>query len=169
MSGELVYLCWSLIYHWEPFTSSHNVWKLIRVFKSLWSNWLKTVFNDIAGKLWLIYHLIWHQCSECCRKIREITGKQGFQLYLKRCSGTGVILWILQNFQDHLFYRASPMAGSAFSWRLPDCCLTWYFHSINYAWKLMSIHYLLSNGFDYKIWSFDGCCRQDYAWEPRFF
>ena len=29
----------------------------------------------------------------------------GQQLYLKRDPDTGVFLWILQNFQEHLFYR----------------------------------------------------------------
>ena len=34
------------------------------------------------------------------------------QLYQKRDSGTGVFLWILQNFQEHLFYRTPLVAAS---------------------------------------------------------
>ena len=33
---------------------------------------------------------------------------QGLQLYLKRISGTGLFLWILRNFQEHVFYRSPP-------------------------------------------------------------
>ena len=32
----------------------------------------------------------------------------GLQLYYKRDSDTGVFLWILRNFWEHLFYRTSP-------------------------------------------------------------
>ena len=32
----------------------------------------------------------------------------GLQLYLKRDSGTGAFLWILRNFQEHVFYRTPP-------------------------------------------------------------
>ena len=35
----------------------------------------------------------------------EISQNWGLQLYKKRDSGTGVFLWILWNFQEHLFYR----------------------------------------------------------------
>ena len=35
---------------------------------------------------------------------QENTCALGLQLYEKRDSGTGVFLWILRNFQEHLFY-----------------------------------------------------------------
>ena len=43
----------------------------------------------------------------------------GLQRYRKRDSGTGVFLWILQNFQEHLFYRTP----------LGDCLYIDYFFS----------------------------------------
>ena len=33
--------------------------------------------------------------------------------FKKRVSGTCVFLWILRNFQEHLFYRTNPVAASA--------------------------------------------------------
>ena len=38
--------------------------------------------------------------------------KKEWQLYLKRDSGTGVFLWILQNFWEQFFYRIRPVAAS---------------------------------------------------------
>ena len=38
----------------------------------------------------------------------------GLQLLYKRGSGTGVFLWILQNFQEHLFHWTPPVAASAY-------------------------------------------------------
>ena len=38
------------------------------------------------------------------------------QLYLKRDSGTGLFLWILQNFKEHIFYR-TPLGD--YFWSMP--------------------------------------------------
>ena len=38
---------------------------------------------------------------------------------LKKDSGTGVFLWILQNFQEHLFYRTPP--GDCFWYKQENC------------------------------------------------
>ena len=37
---------------------------------------------------------------------------RGLQLCYKRDPGTGVFLWILRSFQEHLFYRTPPVAAS---------------------------------------------------------
>ena len=58
-------------------------------------------------------------CFDNFRNFAKLTGKHlhlslflnkvvGLQLYWKRNSGTGVFQWILQNFEEHLFYRTPP-------------------------------------------------------------
>ena len=39
---------------------------------------------------------------------------QGLQPYSTRDSGTGIFLWILWNFKEHLFYRTPLVAASSF-------------------------------------------------------
>ena len=42
----------------------------------------------------------------------------GLQLYLKRSSGTDVFLWILRDFQEHLFYRTPPGQWFWSTWQI---------------------------------------------------
>ena len=51
---------------------------------------------------------------ECQKKVLKLL-PQVCNL-IKRDSVTGVFLWILRNFQEHLFYRTLPVVAS------PNCC-----------------------------------------------
>ena len=62
----------------------------------------------------LIYRSSHRRCSvkkDVLRNFAKITGKHPCQVKLqayKRDSGTGIFLWIFQNFWEHLFYRTPP-------------------------------------------------------------
>ena len=60
-------------------------------------------FSRGAGGSWLCL------CDDLFESTKAATrGTSGVQPYLKRESDAGVFLWILWNFQEHLFYRSPP-------------------------------------------------------------
>ena len=68
----------------------------------------------------------------------------GLQRYKKTDSGTGVFLWILRNFQGHLFYR-TPLDDCF--WLFPATSLKWGIASS--VWKI-SDEYSLSRNTNFR-------------------
>ena len=67
----------------------------------------------------------------------------GLQLYYKRDSGIGALLWFLRNFSEQLFYRTSP----------GDCFYLLHFSAKdNYREKTPSKAY---GKYEYEIWAVD--------------
>ena len=82
----------------------------------------------------------------------------GLQLYSERDSGTGIFLWILQNFLEHLFYRTPLVAASEGSATVPkytsiQTTTSWQYLSTKSLCDIKkNLHYLYTNRFHHDVY-----------------
>ena len=107
------------VYRWCNQSFTH----VLRFLRFLNSNWHNK--NGLANKKQSPGYVLWERCSYKFRKIHRKTPvpESPFLIklqvrpttLLKKDTGTGVFLWILRNFKEHLFYKTPP--GDCF-WKL---------------------------------------------------
>ena len=87
------------------------------VFYRKWSSWK---FRKIHGKILVPESLFKWSCRPSARKFIKRETPRSANLFKKINYGTGYLLWILQNFQEHLFLQNT--SGGYFLTRVILCC-----------------------------------------------